>query len=242
MKKMSFVATLKFLFILTGITAFTQNPADFTGLYLVEQRCWALLDNLPPYDTIYYSIDTTQYELEVNIAATDTVDLEVNLKLFPRSYTLNLNFINDSVFEIRDEIFEFEDYHSIEFFDSDGSFFNDSIHISFSAVIANSLVGNGCDCNGKKIRDIDVDIKEIELSNEFIKLYPNPVKNRLILLSKDQTYNSCKIYNLKGQLLQKANKPLIESIDVSVLSNGSYIIQFLKDEISIASGRFVKME
>jgi len=239
---MSFITTLKFLFILTSTTSFSQNRADFTGVYLVEQRCWALLDNLPTSDTIYYDIDTTKYELEVNIATNDTIDLEVSIELSSRSYDLDLKFINDSIFEIRDEIFEFEEDHNIEFFDSSGGFINDSIYISFGAAIANSLIGNGCDCNGKKIRDVDVDIKEIELSNEFIKLYPNPVKNRLITLGQDQTYSSYKIYNLKGQLLKEANKLLIESIDVSGLSNGSYIIQFLKDEVSIASGRFVKIE
>jgi len=96
-----------------------------------------------------------------------------------------------------------------------------------------------------KLSPFPLGIEENTLLNKAITLYPNPVKEELKVLwpiLSSKTYNNFKIYDLNGQLVLENKSQLSERIDVRSLQVGTYIIRFLNDEVSIASGRFVKIE
>ncbi|QBN20640.1 T9SS type A sorting domain-containing protein [Flavobacterium nackdongense] len=56
-----------------------------------------------------------------------------------------------------------------------------------------------------------------------LKLYPNPVSEKLYL-SSDQKIENVQIYNLNGLLVNKISNPT-ESIDISHLTSGSYVVK-----------------
>jgi len=240
--KLQFIVLLTILFSYTNLSA--QNAADFSGVYLVEQICWSL-EYLPTNDTIppqYYG-DTTQYELKVNIAANDTNDFELDIKILLKSYTLGFNIINDSVFKIHRHEFPLVS-DTQQFIEGDGIFDNDSININLVRNVSTSTFDYNCSCKGKKIRDVEVSIDEFNL-NKTITLYPNPVKNELQVLwpiLSSKTYNYYRIFNTNGQSVLENKSQSFESIDVSELPFGTYIIHFLNDGIAVSSSRFVKIE
>jgi len=67
-----------------------------------------------------------------------------------------------------------------------------------------------------------------------LTLYPNPVSEKLYL-SSNQKIENVQIYNLNGQLVKKISNP-IESIDISHLTSGSYLVNVTTDQ-----GLFSKM-
>jgi len=79
-----------------------------------------------------------------------------------------------------------------------------------------------------------------------ISIFPNPAKHHLNLVFNkniEQYVDQYIIYHLNGTKVLQNEMPYdISTIDVNILKSGTYIIHFLKDELSIASGRFVKME
>jgi len=93
--------------------------------------------------------------------------------------------------------------------------------------------------------DIINNIDEITYNTE-ITIFPNPAQHRLnVAFSnglKSIPHNYI-IYNLNGTEILKAQfNHNIKNIDIKHLKSGTYLIHFLKDDVSIASGRFVKME
>lgn len=70
-------------------------------------------------------------------------------------------------------------------------------------------------------------ISENELTNT--KLYPNPAQNKLNWESSSPV-NSIKIFNNQGQLVFEHPTSGSNSIDVSSLTNGLYLIQFIGDD------------
>lgn len=76
-------------------------------------------------------------------------------------------------------------------------------------------------------------------SNNLLTLYPIPVKDNLnFSLKNNEITSSISIYNLLGQLIQTVTNPS-NSIDVSNLQSGSYLIKVTTDK-GINSGKFVK--
>jgi len=241
--KLQFIVLLTILFSYTNLSA--QNPTNYAGVYLVEQICYDFVDNLPTNDSteIYNNGDASQYELKVSSSANDTIDIEVNISLSPRSYALGFSFINDSISKIHQQTFQLDNYY-LQFLNDTSIFYKDSINISFGVTIENSIRGFGCSCKGKKIRDVEVSIDEFNL-NKTITLYPNPVKNELQVLwpiLSGKTYNYYRIFNTNGQSVLENKSQSFESIDVSELPFGTYIIHFLNDGIAVSSSRFVKIE
>jgi Secretion system C-terminal sorting domain/Leucine Rich repeats (2 copies)/Domain of unknown function DUF11 len=76
-------------------------------------------------------------------------------------------------------------------------------------------------------------------SNNALTLYPIPVKDNLnFSLKNNEITSSISIYNLLGQLIQTVTNPS-NSIDVSNLQSGSYLIKVTTDK-GISSGKFIK--
>jgi hypothetical protein len=75
-------------------------------------------------------------------------------------------------------------------------------------------------------------------------LYPNPVKNNLVLDFKTRIGSgSVNIYNALGQLVQNVNKPDSGNsinIDVSALKTGTYFIE-VHSEKGKTTKKFVKL-
>jgi len=216
---------------------FAQNLADFTGIYAVKQKCC--------FETLYYNNnfeEITEYEVEVNISTNDTTELEIKVILF-EPYTLGFNVKNDSMFFIYAHEFLNED-STIQIVGGNGVIYKDSIDLNLSIDNLTDYFYN-CDCNGNKIKDVPIGIAQNTLLNKVISLYPNPVKEELRVLwplLSGKAYNNYRIYNLQGQNVLEGKSQLFESIDVGGLKPGTYIIHFLEDDVSVASGRFVKME
>ncbi len=62
-----------------------------------------------------------------------------------------------------------------------------------------------------------------------LTLYPNPVTNQLYLSTSDQKIENVTIYNLTGALV-KSIKNEVESIDVSNLKTGNYLVKVTTDQ------------
>ena len=218
-------------------TAFTQNLQDFTGIYAVTQRCWEFNNNFE---------EITEYEVEVNIATNDSTNLEVKVVMF-EPYTLGFNAKNDSMFWIYGHVFLREDSitHDVG---GNGVIYKDSIDLNLGVnhFSSNATDSYRCDCNGNKVRDVPLGISENNVLNKAISLYPNPVKEELKVLwpiLSGKIYNYYRIFNTNGQSVLENKNQSFESIDVSSLPNGTYIIHFLNDETSTTvSKRFIKVE
>ena len=74
---------------------------------------------------------------------------------------------------------------------------------------------------------------------DYVTLYPNPVKNELnIKVNNTISITSINIYNSLGQLVLVATNPS-ESIDVSELKTGSYLMKLITDK-GISNSQFIK--
>jgi len=220
------------MLLLAANFTFAQNLEDFTGIYAVKQRCWEFNNNWQ---------DTTEYEVEINYATNDSTDLEMHVTLL-KSYILGFNVKNDSMFRVYNHLFSNED-STTQYVSGNGVIYQDSIDLNMSTASINDVFR--CDCNCNRVRDVPVGIPEITTLNKAISIYPNPAKETLRVswpILSGKTYNSFKIYDVDGKNILANKSQLFESIDVSSLQAGTYVIHFLKDEVSVASGRFVKME
>lgn len=64
-----------------------------------------------------------------------------------------------------------------------------------------------------------------------LNLYPNPVANNLYLSSSDQKIKNVAIYSLTGSLVKSIPNE-VESIDVSDLTSGNYLVKVITDQSS----------
>ena len=75
-------------------------------------------------------------------------------------------------------------------------------------------------------------IKENSIAEKFI-LYPNPTKNTITIKSEETDY-SIQIYDLNGRLILNSNKVQDDTINVSSLTKGTYLFNFLsKEKVSV---------
>ena len=70
-----------------------------------------------------------------------------------------------------------------------------------------------------------------ELNN--IVLYPNPVNNSLFFDANDLTIDSVSIYSVEGKVILQQDKLNNNSIDVSSLSSGIYVVKFKSDDSTL---------
>ncbi|WP_281337077.1 T9SS type A sorting domain-containing protein [Flavobacterium eburneipallidum] len=70
---------------------------------------------------------------------------------------------------------------------------------------------------------------ENNIQSPKLTLYPNPATNQLYFSSSDQKINTVTIYNLTGALVKTISN-VSEAIDVSNLSNGSYLVKVTTDK------------
>ena len=93
--------------------------------------------------------------------------------------------------------------------------------------------------------DIINNVDDISYHTE-ITISPNPAQHQLNFVFSNglkSLPDSYVIYNLNGtEILKTQLNSKIKNVDIRHLKSGTYLIHFLKDEVSIASGRFVKME
>ena len=64
------------------------------------------------------------------------------------------------------------------------------------------------------------------------KLYPNPVKDSFVISYKDENMLNVSIHNLLGKQVMKTKiSSSIETVDVSNLSKGTYIVSINSDNV-----------
>lgn len=80
-------------------------------------------------------------------------------------------------------------------------------------------------------------VNDVVLKANSVKLYPNPLSDRLFIKSTEQIKN-ISIYNINGQLVKQAIETS-NGIDVSVLPPGLYMIQIITSNNSI-NQKFLK--
>ncbi len=80
-------------------------------------------------------------------------------------------------------------------------------------------------------------VNDVFLSTNSVKLYPNPVNDKLFIKSTDQV-ESLTIYNISGQLVKQVNT-IDNGIEVYNLSTGLYIIQ-IKTNNNTINKKFLK--
>lgn len=78
-----------------------------------------------------------------------------------------------------------------------------------------------------------------EITNQFAKIYPNPVKEILHIDSK-QDISQLKIYSLDGRLLMERKNMTSKSIDFSTLPMANYIIKIYTEKGEELQYRFIK--
>jgi len=71
--------------------------------------------------------------------------------------------------------------------------------------------------------------EKTEVSN--LVLYPNPATNELNISAADQVIQNVNIYNMSGSIVKSANN--VESIDVSNLSTGNYLVKVTTDKETV---------
>ncbi|APY12251.1 hypothetical protein BWZ22_13900 [Seonamhaeicola sp. S2-3] len=80
-------------------------------------------------------------------------------------------------------------------------------------------------------------IDDVSLNTNSVKLYPNPVSDRLFIKSTEQI-ESVTIYNINGQLIKQAIEAT-NGVDISQLPNGLYMVQIQTNANTITQ-KFLK--
>lgn len=75
--------------------------------------------------------------------------------------------------------------------------------------------------------------------SQTITLYPNPSENSLFIRGLDSKNHNFKIYDVFGKLVQEDELSANQSINTSLLTSGSYILEIVTDENTIIK-KFLK--
>ena len=105
-----------------------------------------------------------------------------------------------------------------------------------------TIVTYNYDANGNRISEIITGGTGIMQINDFgeVSLYPNPVKNNLLLKTPSEK-SVIKIYSLQGSLLKTVPAYRShEQIDVSTLQSGVYLVKISGSDGKVYAGKFVK--
>jgi uncharacterized protein (DUF1501 family) len=125
-----------------------------------------------------------------------------------------------------------QDYLGADNLALDATFFNNTLNQSFSETKIDDLIKSefsvATNCYSNSLTN----------NNDRKKIFYiiNPVYNDLIIKSKNQEYLSFKyeLYDLNSKLVSKGNSRINESISISHLINGIYILNILTNEKSEA--------
>ena len=125
-----------------------------------------------------------------------------------------------------------QDYLGADNLALDATFFNNTLNQSFSETKIDDLIKSefsvATNCYSNSLTN----------NNDRKKIFYiiNPVYNDLIIKSKNQEYSSFKyeLYDLNSKLVSKGNSIINESISISHLINGIYILNILTNEKSEA--------
>ena len=125
-----------------------------------------------------------------------------------------------------------QDYLGADNLALDATFFNNTLNQSFSETKIDDLIKSefsvATNCYSNSLTN----------NNDRKKIFYiiNPVYNNLIIKSKNQEYSSFKyeLYDLNSKLVSKGNSRINESISISHLINGIYILNILTNEKSEA--------
>ena len=109
-----------------------------------------------------------------------------------------------------------------------------NIIIRFRLITDSGVAEDGVYLDDIKLEAIDATLNTNETNHKPLKIYPNPVKSILTIVSSE-TKKDYKIYALDGKLMKK-DKITSNQIDVSYLVSGEYLLK-LDDEKAI---KFIK--
>ncbi len=109
-----------------------------------------------------------------------------------------------------------------------------SIMIRFRLKTDSAVTADGIYLDDIKLEVLDATLNTNETNINKLKIYPNPVKSMLSIISSESK-NNFKIYSLDGKLL-KAGKINSNKVDVSFLNIGEYLLK-VDDEKAI---KFIK--
>ena len=88
-------------------------------------------------------------------------------------------------------------------------------------------IGNGNGCNTKSYFNSPIFTSGLEeLIEAEISLYPNPSNDFAHIKGNVEQYNSCKIVDLNGQVIQILNLKNMEMIDLTTINTGVYFVLF----------------
>ena len=71
------------------------------------------------------------------------------------------------------------------------------------------------------------------IETKKLMLYPNPVSDQLYISSEDQKVENVTIYNLSGNVVRNISDK-VESVDVSNLATGNYLVKITTDQGSVS--------
>jgi len=185
-------------------------------------------------DTVQVSPNqTTVYNVYLynSITPADSAQVEVVVNPLPEPpiYTDTSNIISTDVYE------------QYQWYLNNNSIFgatNIDYEIDTSAYYSVQVVdSNGCVGNSDTIFVAISSISEIN-DNYLIKIYPNPVKDFLIIENEELIISNIQIFNLSGKvLISKQNNSNKVNIDASKLEKGIYFVKINEFESAI---RFIK--
>ena len=107
-----------------------------------------------------------------------------------------------------------------------------------------NIVATATDANGNTSEfgvNISYTLSISQFENQSVKLYPNPVSNRLFLQSPNSESYNLKLVNALGQVvLTKANSTSSIELDVSDLSKGMYFLNVTSEIRNSQTLKFIK--
>ncbi|RXJ43792.1 T9SS type A sorting domain-containing protein [Gelidibacter gilvus] len=108
----------------------------------------------------------------------------------------------------------------------------------------NNIVATATDANGNTSEfgvNVSYTLSVSQFENQIVKLYPNPVSNRLYLQFPDSENYNLKLVNALGQVvLMKKNAASSLELDVSALTNGMYFLNVSSESRTSETLKFIK--
>lgn len=183
-----------------------------------------------------FSVSFSNYpsqQLSTNLAILSSeVYTDLNYSLWPSNWEPFADV--KPFFEIGVPVVYMEETSFSPYYHTSGDIFN-NLDINFCAEIVK------CACGTILLYDrfYTTAIRDIKL-NEIV-VYPNPVSNKLNFYSNaDNAVLSFDLINLKGELIETYKNLERNSIDVSKLNEGMYLLNVMYQDI-VMSERFIKL-
>lgn len=199
-----------------NVAVIINDGSDDSNVFEFELEVTPLND--PPIITGTINTYTTQRETPISISINDLIVIDPDNQ-FPNDFTLLVQQ-GENYFVSNNEILPKENFIgslTVPVQVSDGTDLSESFNLN---IVVTDILGINLDSN----------------SHNF-SIFPNPVKNQLnITRQGSQEFYLVKVYSLDGSLIYSSKKINEEnhSIDLTSLSNGTYIVQiFTHDETEL---------